>query len=514
MSDRLKIEPITQAIPEKRQSAARHYGTHPYFTRRPANVIEKYIERFTEPGDLVLDPFGGTGVTAIEALLLGRKAIQNDLNPFANFIAENIADTSMASIDPLKESFVRIEKECKERLEWLERAADKDVEKYLKTLPLPENIPLHKSSDARRFFDLFSSRQLAALATLKASIELESEEIRGALLLAWSAAAAKLNKTFLSAEGRAESRGGSSIFSIYRYKLAKKTVELPLWATFRGRFLNILKAKEEVLHIRDVFNVNPLHKMKIDSRKNFQVLDQDACLLDRTIDLESVDYIYTDPPYGAHIAYLDLSILWNHWLGHKMGKEVRHAEAIVGGSLNLSEEHYKNKLAESLRISASLLKPNRWMTVVFQHWDVSYFSTILNTLAESGAELKSAVTQEPNVIWSMHKKKNSKNVISGELILTFFKSRHLQVRQTSANGTQKNFIQLMEQLLNKDESVTLSTELIFNRLIIESWRQNSLDALTVSREEFCQFLQTKGWTYNDKLHAWHRSSNVCDDQRM
>src|SRR5437016_3197508 len=130
MKDRSEIEPITQAIPEERQSAARHYGTHPYFTRRPANVIEKYIEHFSEPGDLVLDPFGGTGVTAIEALLLGRKAIQNDLNPFANFIAQNIADTSLVSTNPLKESFARIEKECKERLQWLEKATDKDIERY------------------------------------------------------------------------------------------------------------------------------------------------------------------------------------------------------------------------------------------------------------------------------------------------------------------------------------------------------------------------------------------------
>ena len=29
---------------------------------------------------------------------------------------------------------------------------------------------------------------------------------------------------------------------------------------------------------------------------------------------ESIDYIYTDPPYGKKIPYLDLSIMWNAWL--------------------------------------------------------------------------------------------------------------------------------------------------------------------------------------------------------
>src|SRR5256712_8014654 len=94
---RADIEPISESIPAARQEAARHYGVHPYFTRRPANVVRAYIERFSQEGDTVLDPFGGTGVTAIEAFLLGRKAVHNDLNPFANFIAQHIADTTISS---------------------------------------------------------------------------------------------------------------------------------------------------------------------------------------------------------------------------------------------------------------------------------------------------------------------------------------------------------------------------------------------------------------------------------
>src|SRR5208337_806261 len=88
----LQLEPITRRIPAQRQGAKRHYGVHPYFTRRPANVVRAYIKHFTQPGDFVLDPFGGSGVTAIEAMLLNRHGIQNDINPLANFIAAQIAD--------------------------------------------------------------------------------------------------------------------------------------------------------------------------------------------------------------------------------------------------------------------------------------------------------------------------------------------------------------------------------------------------------------------------------------
>ena len=68
---RANIQPILEAIPAARQEDARHYGVHPYFTRRPANVVREYLKRYSQEGDVVLDPFGGTGVTAIESFLLG-----------------------------------------------------------------------------------------------------------------------------------------------------------------------------------------------------------------------------------------------------------------------------------------------------------------------------------------------------------------------------------------------------------------------------------------------------------
>ena len=134
-----------------------------------------------------------------------------------------------------------------------------------------------RSSDAEFFYDLFTPRQLAGLALIKNAIDAEvSESLRRLLLLAWSASVAKLNKTFLSAKGRAESRGGSSIFSIYRYKLASEVVELPIWATFEGRFRNVAAAKNEILRIRDYLNVTGAPHGHIDSRRQLVILSQDA----------------------------------------------------------------------------------------------------------------------------------------------------------------------------------------------------------------------------------------------
>ena len=45
-----------------------------------------FIEAFTRPGDCVYDPFAGRGTTLIEAALLGRSAIGNDVNPLSRLL--------------------------------------------------------------------------------------------------------------------------------------------------------------------------------------------------------------------------------------------------------------------------------------------------------------------------------------------------------------------------------------------------------------------------------------------
>ncbi|HHW26359.1 MAG TPA: site-specific DNA-methyltransferase [Firmicutes bacterium] len=54
-----------------------------YMAMFPPNLPHYFISRCTEPGDLVLDPFCGRGTTPLEACLLGRVGIGNDMNELA-----------------------------------------------------------------------------------------------------------------------------------------------------------------------------------------------------------------------------------------------------------------------------------------------------------------------------------------------------------------------------------------------------------------------------------------------
>lgn len=49
----------------------------------PAKVAHYFIQRYSRPGDVVLDPFSGRGTTPLQARVEGRHAIANDLSPLA-----------------------------------------------------------------------------------------------------------------------------------------------------------------------------------------------------------------------------------------------------------------------------------------------------------------------------------------------------------------------------------------------------------------------------------------------
>ena len=63
----------------------------PWYPATLVPPIPKFlIALLTKPGDIVFDPFGGKGTTAVEALKQNRVPIYNDLNPFASEITKGI----------------------------------------------------------------------------------------------------------------------------------------------------------------------------------------------------------------------------------------------------------------------------------------------------------------------------------------------------------------------------------------------------------------------------------------
>ena len=56
-------------------------------TEKPLSLMEKLIRDFTDPGDLILDPFAGSGTTGVAAIRLGRRFIGWERDPKYHAIA-------------------------------------------------------------------------------------------------------------------------------------------------------------------------------------------------------------------------------------------------------------------------------------------------------------------------------------------------------------------------------------------------------------------------------------------
>jgi hypothetical protein len=80
--------PLESPARGRKNTAA--YNAHSYPTKVPPEAIEPFIEHHTRPGDIVLDPFCGSGMTGLAARRLGRTAVLSDLSYGAAHLAWNI----------------------------------------------------------------------------------------------------------------------------------------------------------------------------------------------------------------------------------------------------------------------------------------------------------------------------------------------------------------------------------------------------------------------------------------
>lgn len=154
------------------------------FYRYPARFSPAFaaaaIECFTQPGDLVLDPFVGGGTTAIEAMRLGRRCVAADLNPLATFV-------TAAKTTPLDGTATRLVQRWLDGLpgislsdpmpdlsDWNEAGYFKDIETP-ETWRLRKVIALALASSPRRSPEADRFCRCVVLRTAQWALDMKSE---------------------------------------------------------------------------------------------------------------------------------------------------------------------------------------------------------------------------------------------------------------------------------------------------------------------------------------------------
>lgn len=95
----------------------------------------------------------------------------------------------------------------------------------------------------------------------------------------------------------------------------------------------------------------------------------------------SVDYIFTDPPFGANITYSELNVLPEAWLKVVTNNQT---EAIVNQEQGKDFMFYLDMMSKSYREYFRILKPGKWMTVEFSNTNAGIWNSIQQAITRAG----------------------------------------------------------------------------------------------------------------------------------
>ena len=300
------------------------HDLHPYPAKFIPQIPGCCIARLSLPGELVFDPFGGSGTTALEAVRMGRRALSTDANAVGTLIGRvktsNLDRNAAKELHAIRSFLTTYSTDLPDPASLCNENAD-----YLPNIP---NID--------KWFPVTSRGELAAIRSRIA--ELKNEKACDIALLALSRIV--LAVSFQDSETRYSS----------------KPHDIPQGETTK-RYLAALDTI-----IRNVMRTQPALRYSVcdfltaDTRK----------LVQGRYKPDSVDLIVTSPPYGNANDYHLYHRFRLLWLGHdprqfgriEIGSHLRHQKE------SSSFDTYLAEMGQSLSGMHRLLKPGRYAVLV------------------------------------------------------------------------------------------------------------------------------------------------------
>jgi 16S rRNA G966 N2-methylase RsmD len=422
-----KFEHINRQIPPEPHTAM--YVWHKYWSRKTWNVVGEHINAYTKPGQIVFDPFAGSGVVAIEAARSKRRAIVCDLNPVASLIT----DLTLRPVNTLKllEAFERVrarvqkpvaelytihclkcdqplvadccvregdklvevrykscsycehrcETGCKPKKKDLESLAELEAKRIKEWYPrnrlfYPDGEPFKEKQHYDSLDQLFTKRNLRAAAMIYEAIEQESSPQLNKFLLGAFSSMIHLCTKMMPVGNPAPSNHytffSSPGWTQHSYWSASRYMEQNVWDKFEGAVTGnqgIINAKNEANELFKDVKVTDDWSKVLAGEADIAIVTDDCVELMKKMPEESVDYIFTDPPYDASIQYGELSCLWNAWLK----ADFRYTENIVAHEVIRNErqkkpfEVYHSLLNSSFQGFYKVLRSERCLTLTFHN---------------------------------------------------------------------------------------------------------------------------------------------------
>jgi len=426
------------------------YLMHKWWARKPHNVVAEYIRNYSRENEIVLDPFCGSGVTAIEAVKLRRKAIAIDLDPMATFITRitimpvDLAETQK-TFDEIRN---RVEKKIrafyetscpkcskkaiiicsiwetgKERPKQIrlfcsfcnKRFRKNPDEKDIRLLDhierekipywnpssvrlyYPNNMPFMKKEKSETVSDLFTKRNMLAMSILYDSIDSLPDGVNKQMMKFRFTSMAHLASKLTPVR---PTRPFSSFWPVHSYWVPPTFMESNVWLLFesaisgrQGLLAGKSDSNSQITYFKEAGKFDDL-----ENDANVWILTQSALDLSN-IPENSVDYCFTDPPYGGSIQYFELSLLWASWLSGKNQDpnfkiDFDH-EITINEQQEKDFDYYHKMLKASFEQVYRVLKQGRWLTVTFHNTDIKIYNSIIKAVVLAGFDPEKIIYQPP-----------------------------------------------------------------------------------------------------------------------
>ncbi len=366
------------------------YGFHKYWGKKPMETYGFLIEKLTQEGEVVCDPFLGSGVAALEAFSRNRRFIGCDINPIAVGLSRLLISPPDKS--QFQKAFNDIEFRLKEKINdsYVIKQAILPASHYLwkkeellsvwqKANGVRRRIELEPTSDdlklaesfnnykchrlrSGKFFsnsrinssanltirDLFTGRALRNIEMILDAIDKYEPYIQDALKYCLTAASGQMSSMVFAISNRGKKQGekserievGSWVIGYWRPELH---FEINVWNCFESRAMKFFKALPNTGK-----NGTPQKFNEIDSvlfGENRLAIDKkDAIAFLSSLPESSIHSVITDPPHSDRIPYLELSELWNVLISEEVDFE---KEIVVSNA----KERGKNKDQYFLRMT-------------------------------------------------------------------------------------------------------------------------------------------------------------------
>ena len=233
----------------------------------------------------------------------------------------------------------------------------------------------------------------------------------------------------------------------------------------------------------------------------------------------SIDYIFTDPPFGSNLMYSELSLLWESWL-----KVITNNtnEAIMNNSQSKGLLEYQNIMTKCFEGYYRVLKPNRWMTVEFHNSKNSVWNAIQESLIRAGFIVADVRTLDKNQ-GSFNQVKAASQAIKQDLVISAYKPKD-SFKQSFLKkaGTEETVWEFVREHLDKlpvvvqkENKIEIIKErepyLLFDRMV--AYHIMSGIAVPIDAHDFYKGLDER-FIERDGMYFLHDQINEYDNVRI